>query len=150
VAQLRAHHHTSQTTEGPEAEAKRFSGLDLINGVVRDNLAAGVVEPAISKIKSLRCDAEPLSKPLSKPPSKPLSSHLQDQVPPVRVPPRSVAWASQSPLSVREPLLLPSSDPPLTCDLISPLKRFATEAAISILRIDDHIKLNVHKQNQGR
>jgi hypothetical protein len=34
--------------------------------------------------------------------------------------------------------------------LISPLIRFATEAAISILRIDDHIKLNVHKQNQGR
>jgi hypothetical protein len=65
VAQLRAHHHTSQTTEGPEAEAKRFSGLDLINGVVRDNLAAGVVEPAISKIKSLRCVCPSLSPYLS-------------------------------------------------------------------------------------
>lgn len=54
-------------------------GLDLIKGEVRDNLVAGVVEPAISKIKSLR---------------------------------------------------------------------FATEAAISILRIDDMIKLNVHKQEQ--
>lgn len=80
VAQLRAHHHTSQTVEGKEAENKKFSGLDLHKGEIRDNLAAGVVEPAISKIKSLR---------------------------------------------------------------------FATEAAISILRIDDHIKLNVHKQ-QGR
>ena len=77
VAQLRAHHHTSQTVEGKES--LRFSGLDLTNGVIRDNLLAGVVEPAISKIKSLR---------------------------------------------------------------------FATEAAISILRIDDMIKLNVHKQPQ--
>ena len=40
--------------EGKEAENKRFSGLDLINGTIKDNLAAGVVEPAISKIKSLR------------------------------------------------------------------------------------------------
>ena len=54
VAQLRAHHHTSQTVEGKDAENKRFSGLDLINGTIKDNLAAGVVEPAISKIKSLR------------------------------------------------------------------------------------------------
>ena len=77
VAQLRAHHHTSQTVPGKEA--LRFSGLDLTNGLIRDNLLAGVVEPAISKIKSLR---------------------------------------------------------------------FATEAAISILRIDDMIKLNVHKQPQ--
>ena len=33
-------------------------GLDLIEGTVRDNLAAGVVEPAISKIKSLRFATE--------------------------------------------------------------------------------------------
>ena len=53
----------------------------LPQGVVRDNLAFGVVEPAISKIKSLR---------------------------------------------------------------------FATEAAITILRIDDMIKLNPPKQEGGR
>jgi T-complex protein 1 subunit alpha len=53
----------------------------LINGKIRDNLHAGVVEPAMSKIKSLR---------------------------------------------------------------------FATEAAVSILRIDDMIKLNEHKQEQPR
>lgn len=79
VAQLRAHHYTSQTVEGKSD--LRFTGLDLTNGLVRDNLSAGVVEPAISKIKSLR---------------------------------------------------------------------FATEAAISVLRIDDFIKLNVHEQQQGR
>lgn len=61
VAQLRAHHHTSQTVEGKEAENKRFSGLDLINGTIKDNLAAGVVEPAISKIKSLRYQSISLS-----------------------------------------------------------------------------------------
>ena len=33
-------------------------GLDLLNGVVRDNLKAGVLEPAISKIKSLKFATE--------------------------------------------------------------------------------------------
>jgi T-complex protein 1 subunit alpha len=78
AAKLRAHHYASQTVPGKEQ--LRFSGLDLKKGDVRDNLNAGVVEPAISKIKSLR---------------------------------------------------------------------FATEAAISILRIDDFIKLNVHQDQRG-
>ncbi|RYG65803.1 hypothetical protein EON64_11160 [archaeon] len=78
VAKLRAHHHTAQTTD---KTALRFSGLDLTSGRVRDNLAAGVVEPAISKIKALR---------------------------------------------------------------------FATEAAISIMRIDDMIKLNPAREQKGR
>lgn len=77
VAQMRAHHYTAQTVDGKSQ--LRYTGLDLTNGEVRDNLKAGVVEPAMSKIKSLR---------------------------------------------------------------------FATEAAISILRIDDFIKLNVHEQQQ--
>ena len=55
-------------------------GLDLYEGVVRDNKKAGVFEPAISKIKSLK---------------------------------------------------------------------FATEAAITILRIDDMIKLEPEKQGGG-
>lgn len=78
VSQLRAHHYTSQTVPGKEN--LRYTGLDLYKGVVRDNLKAGVVEPAVSKIKSLK---------------------------------------------------------------------FATEAAISILRIDDFIKMNVHQEQQG-
>jgi len=61
-------------------ENQKYMGLDLYDGKIRDNLAHGVVEPAISKIKSLR---------------------------------------------------------------------FACEAAVSILRIDDMIKLNVHKE-QGQ
>lgn len=56
VARLRAQHHRSQTDA---AHARlRFAGLDLLQGTVRDNLAAGVVEPAISKIKSLRFATE--------------------------------------------------------------------------------------------
>lgn len=79
VAQLRAHHYLSQTQK--DKEQLKFSGLDLTDGKIRDNLNAGVVEPALSKIKSLR---------------------------------------------------------------------FATEAAISILRIDDMIKLNVHERQDPR
>jgi T-complex protein 1 subunit alpha len=56
VAQLRAHHHASQTQEG-QADL-RFSGLDLFNGEIRNNMAVGVVEPAISKIKSFRFATE--------------------------------------------------------------------------------------------
>lgn len=74
VSQLRSYHYTSQTVEGKGNYC--FYGLDLVNGKIVNNLEKGVVEPAISKIKSLR---------------------------------------------------------------------FAVEAAISILRIDDMIKLNVHK-----
>lgn len=36
----------------------RFSGLDLVAGKVVNNLERGVVEPAISKIKSLRFATE--------------------------------------------------------------------------------------------
>jgi len=36
----------------------RFSGLDLLNGKVRDNLKAGVLEPAMSKVKSLKFATE--------------------------------------------------------------------------------------------
>ena len=33
-------------------------GLDLVNGVTRDNRAAGVLEPAISKVKTLKLATE--------------------------------------------------------------------------------------------
>jgi len=56
VARLRAFHNSAQQT-ADKSELK-FSGLDLINGSIRDNLEAGVVEPAISKIKSLRFATE--------------------------------------------------------------------------------------------
>lgn len=76
VAKLRAFHHAAQTD--PTKEQMKWIGLDLVKGVPRDNTKAGVLEPGISKIKSIK---------------------------------------------------------------------FATEAAITILRIDDHIKM-VQESNE--
>lgn len=77
VAKLRAHHNASQTDKTKKDLA--WSGLDLIEGKIRNNMEAGVLEPAVSKIKSIK---------------------------------------------------------------------FATEAAVTILRIDDLIKLNPKQQEQ--
>ncbi|EDW05652.1 T-complex protein 1 subunit alpha [Drosophila mojavensis] len=56
VAKLRAYHNSSQTncTYGH----LKWVGLNLTDGVVRDNKKAGVLEPAISKIKSLKFATE--------------------------------------------------------------------------------------------
>lgn len=56
VAKLRAAHAQSQSSV--DNEELQNVGLDLVKGVTRDNLLAGVVEPAISKIKSLRFATE--------------------------------------------------------------------------------------------
>lgn len=36
----------------------KHSGLDLVNGKIRNNLKAGVLEPTISKVKSLKFATE--------------------------------------------------------------------------------------------
>jgi T-complex protein 1 subunit alpha len=56
VAKLRSYHNSSQTKQ--EHAALKDHGLDLYEGVVRDNRKAGVFEPAISKIKSLKFATE--------------------------------------------------------------------------------------------
>ena len=78
VARLRAYHHSAQVEEG--RTNYKYMGLDLHNGKTRDNVKAGVLEPAMAKIKCLR---------------------------------------------------------------------FATEAAVTILRIDDSIKMNPKEDPQG-
>jgi len=80
VSKLRAYHNTAQQKKDKH-DSYKWMGLDLINGQVRNNFDAGVVEPAISKVKMIR---------------------------------------------------------------------FATEAAITILRIDDLIKLNPKQQADPR
>lgn len=57
VSKLKAIHAKAQKNDCEDRALKNY-GLDLIAGEVRDNLAAGVVEPAISKIKSLRFATE--------------------------------------------------------------------------------------------
>lgn len=79
VAKLRSYHAASQSGDADKADYK-YIGLNLENGTIRDNLAAGVLEPAISKVKSIR---------------------------------------------------------------------FATEAAVTILRIDDSIRMNPKENPQG-
>ncbi|CAI8618767.1 unnamed protein product [Vicia faba] len=56
VAKLRAYHHTAQT----RADKKHLSsmGLDLSEGKIRNNLEAGVIEPAMSKVKIIQFATE--------------------------------------------------------------------------------------------
>lgn len=56
VAKLRAYHNASQTD--PKKKGLKWYGLDLETGVIRDNKKAGVLEPAMIKIKSLRAATE--------------------------------------------------------------------------------------------
>ncbi|XP_003740498.1 T-complex protein 1 subunit alpha [Galendromus occidentalis] len=56
VAKLRAYHNSSQTND--DHVSFKWSGLDLIEGVVRDNRQAGVLEPTMSKVKSLKFATE--------------------------------------------------------------------------------------------
>jgi T-complex protein 1 subunit alpha len=41
-----------------QKRALKYYGLELIHGEIRDNLKAGVLEPAMSKIKSLKSATE--------------------------------------------------------------------------------------------
>ncbi len=56
VARLCVMHYTSQTQQ--DRVALKNMGLDLVNGVVVDSVARGVLEPALSKVKSLRFATE--------------------------------------------------------------------------------------------
>jgi T-complex protein 1 subunit alpha len=60
VSKLRAYHAASQVVgETDPARLKlKYTGLDLLNGKARNNLDAGVLEPMISKINSLRFATE--------------------------------------------------------------------------------------------
>lgn len=59
LSNLRSIHNKAQTTNDEESSSKlKHTGLDLVNGKVRNNYNAGVFEPAISKIKSLKFATE--------------------------------------------------------------------------------------------
>ncbi|GAM26746.1 hypothetical protein SAMD00019534_099210, partial [Acytostelium subglobosum LB1] len=57
VAKLRSYHHVAQTGDASK-KSYSYSGLDLINGKVRNNLEAGVLEPAIAKVKCIKFATE--------------------------------------------------------------------------------------------
>ncbi len=58
IAKLRVFHNAAQTSDDPSKKELKNSGLDLVNGKVRNNLIAGVVEPTMSKVKSLKFAVE--------------------------------------------------------------------------------------------
>ena len=60
LAKLRVYHNASQKI-GCDDEKKialKYSGLDLVLGKVRNNLTHGVLEPTMSKVKSLKFAVE--------------------------------------------------------------------------------------------
>lgn len=55
VAKLRSCHNAAQKANaGDPKKAYLRYGLDLLNGQIRDNVTAGVLEPTMSKIRSLK------------------------------------------------------------------------------------------------
>lgn len=55
VAKLRAYHTAAQNAPpGDPKKAYLRYGLDLLGGYVRDNVHAGVLEPTMGKVKSLK------------------------------------------------------------------------------------------------
>ncbi|XP_053993706.1 uncharacterized protein LOC128884371 [Hylaeus volcanicus] len=67
LARLRRHHHLHQssttkdnivTQSTCDSNNAKWVGLDLLNGTLRNNYEAGVIEPSLSKIKSIKFATE--------------------------------------------------------------------------------------------
>ncbi|KXN68444.1 T-complex protein 1 subunit alpha [Conidiobolus coronatus NRRL 28638] len=60
VSKLRSYQNAAQfaAAQDDKRKALKWYGLDLMEGTLRDNLKAGVLEPAMSKIKSLKAATE--------------------------------------------------------------------------------------------
>eukprot|EP00434_Breviolum_minutum_P001497 symbB.v1.2.001320.t2/scaffold57.1/size370615/29 len=56
LAALRVRHHAAQ--QDPKKKDYRWYGLDLTNGTVRNQISNGVLEPMVSKLKSLKFATE--------------------------------------------------------------------------------------------
>ena len=58
IAKLRVFHNAAQKTDEDGKKDLKHAGLDFVNGKIRNNFTAGVLEPAMSKIKSLKFATE--------------------------------------------------------------------------------------------
>merc|ERR1719221_2238106 len=58
LAILRVRHHASQSSQDEKKRDFKWYCLDLTNGAVRNSVAAGVLEPMVSKLKSLKFATE--------------------------------------------------------------------------------------------
>merc|ERR1712154_394514 len=55
---LRVRHHAAQQGQDEKKADYKWYGLDLTNGGVRNSVVAGVLEPMVSKLKSLKFATE--------------------------------------------------------------------------------------------
>merc|ERR1719453_1548217 len=58
LAALRVKHHAARTSEEQKKKDYRWYGLDLTNNTVHNSVTAGVLEPLVSKLKSLKFATE--------------------------------------------------------------------------------------------
>jgi len=58
LATLRVRHNAAQKSQDAKKREYRWYGLDLLNGTVRHSVQAGVLEPMVSKLKSLKFATE--------------------------------------------------------------------------------------------
>mmetsp|Transcript_124694 Transcript_124694/g.266062 ORF Transcript_124694/g.266062 Transcript_124694/m.266062 type:complete len:545 (+) Transcript_124694:59-1693(+) len=58
LSTLRVRHHASQKAQDEKKKDYKWYGLDLTNGAVRNSVTAGVLEPMVSKLKSLKFATE--------------------------------------------------------------------------------------------
>jgi len=58
LATLRVRHYASQSAKDEKKKEYKWYGLDLTNNGVRNSITAGVVEPMVSKLKSLKFATE--------------------------------------------------------------------------------------------
>merc|ERR1712061_399380 len=58
LATLRVRHHAAQKAQDAKKKDYRGYGLDLTAGGVRNSVTAGVLEPMVSKLKSLKFATE--------------------------------------------------------------------------------------------
>jgi T-complex protein 1 subunit alpha len=58
VAKLRVSHHQAQADPKTADKNLHHTGLDLVNGVIRNSVEAGCLEPAMSKVKSIQFATE--------------------------------------------------------------------------------------------
>mmetsp|Transcript_13793 Transcript_13793/g.25290 ORF Transcript_13793/g.25290 Transcript_13793/m.25290 type:complete len:547 (+) Transcript_13793:85-1725(+) len=58
LAALRVRHHAARASQEAKKKEYKWFGLDLTSGGVRNSIAAGVVEPMVSKLKSLKFATE--------------------------------------------------------------------------------------------
>ena len=56
VAKLRASHNAAQTD--PSKGEMKYYGMDCISGKIQNNLSAGIIEPALSKVKMIQFATE--------------------------------------------------------------------------------------------